>query len=127
MTAERAEAIEAITHRQDSPYSPGPAPLRIAEHGERDRFQRLIELANSMLREAELMAGEKLFLDDSHRLQALKIADGIDFFEELKRFEVSLIKLALSQTGGHQARAAKLLNIKPTTLNTKIKVYGIEY
>jgi DNA-binding NtrC family response regulator len=45
----------------------------------------------------------------------------------MKQFEISLIKLALAQTGGHQARAAKLLNIKPTTLNTKIKQYGIEY
>ena len=127
MIAERAE-IEAMSHREDSPFSPGSAlPLRIAEHGERDRFQRLIELANSMLREAEVMAGEKLFVDESHRLHELNIAEGIDYFEELKRFEISLIRLALSQTGGHQARAAKLLNIKPTTLNTKIKLYGIEY
>ena len=126
MIAERAEAIEA--NRQESPYSPGPAhPLRIAEHGERDRFQRLIELANSMVREAEVLAGEKLFVDESHRLQDLNIAEGIDFFEELKRYEISLIRLALSQTAGHQARAAKLLNIRPTTLNTKIKLYGIEY
>ena len=27
----------------------------------------------------------------------------------------------------YQARAAKLLHIKPTTLNSKIKLYGIEY
>jgi DNA-binding protein Fis len=33
----------------------------------------------------------------------------------------------LEQTGGNQARAAKLLRIKPTTLNSKIKLYEIEF
>jgi DNA-binding NtrC family response regulator len=52
---------------------------------------------------------------------------GIDLFQEVKRFEINLIKLALDQTRGHQARAARLLKINPTTLNSKIKAYGIEF
>jgi transcriptional regulator with PAS, ATPase and Fis domain len=87
----------------------------------------LIELAQTLLSEAEILAGDKSFVDESRRLEALNIAEGIDFFEELKRFEISLIRLALAQTSGHQARAAKLLNIKPTTLNTKIKLFEIDY
>jgi len=47
------------------------------------------------------------------------------FAEEVSRFERSLICTALSKTGGHQIRAAKLLGIKPTTLNAKIKRYRI--
>ena len=74
-----------------------------------------------------MLVGEKVFVDESRRLQELNISEGIDFFGELQQFEISLIKLALAQTSGHQARAAKLLNIKPTTLNTKIKQYKIEY
>ena len=41
------------------------------------------------------------------------------------RFEIDLIKRALLQTAGHQGRAARLLNLRATTLNSKIKHYGI--
>ena len=51
---------------------------------------------------------------------------GFSFYEEVRRFEVSLIKQALARTGGHQRRAARLLGIKPTTLNNKIKFYRID-
>jgi DNA-binding protein Fis len=50
---------------------------------------------------------------------------GIDFYEEVRRFEIALIQHALAQTGGHQLRAARLLNMKVTTLNSKIKHYEI--
>jgi DNA-binding NtrC family response regulator len=55
----------------------------------------------------------------------LSIVDGLDFYDEVSRFEVDLIKRALFQTGGHQVKAAKLLNLKVTTLNSKIKHYHI--
>ena len=45
--------------------------------------------------------------------------------EEVHRFEAALIRIALSKTGGRQRRAARLLGTKVTTLNTKIKRYGI--
>jgi DNA-binding NtrC family response regulator len=129
MSAERAEAIEALNQgRLQEPSNCGPSlPFRIAKHPERDRVQRLIDLAHTLLREAEMLVGEKTFVDESNRLKTLNISEGVDYFSELKRFEVSLIKLALAQTSGHQAQAAKLLNLKPTTLNTKIKLYGIKY
>lgn len=50
---------------------------------------------------------------------------GIDFYDEVSRFEIDLITRALVQTGGHQRRAARLLNLKVTTLNSKIKHYNI--
>ena len=53
------------------------------------------------------------------------IESGFDFYDEVSRFEVDLIRRALVQTGGHQVRAAKLLNLKVTTLNSKIKHYQI--
>ena len=55
----------------------------------------------------------------------LTIGDGLDFYDEVSRFEIDLIKRALLHTGGHQVRAAKLLNLKVTTLNSKIKHYNI--
>jgi DNA-binding NtrC family response regulator len=67
-----------------------------------------------------------------NELQALEhsdpkmIADGIDFNEEVRRFEIDLIKRALARTAGHQTRAARLLGIKLTTLHDKIKRYDID-
>ena len=50
---------------------------------------------------------------------------GVDFYAEVSRFEIELIKCALSQTAGHQRHAAQLLKLKVTTLNSKIKHYKI--
>ena len=58
-------------------------------------------------------------------VNTLTIGDGLDFYDEVSRFEIDLIKRALLQTGGHQVKAAKLLNLKVTTLNSKIKHYNI--
>ncbi len=57
--------------------------------------------------------------------QAPDIENGVDFYDEVTRFEIDLIKRALIQTGGHQRRAARLLNLKVTTLNSKIKHYNL--
>ena len=53
------------------------------------------------------------------------IARGVNFYEEVRRFEIDLIRRALEQTGGHQSRAARLLGMNATTLNSKIKTYNI--
>jgi DNA-binding NtrC family response regulator len=113
--------------RQRSSVEGQPPQLRIAERPERNRVQNLVDLAQTLLREAEALARDKQFTDESNRLHTLNVSEGVDFYREIERFEISLIKLALDQTGGHQARAARLLQIKPTTLHSKIKLYGIEY
>ena len=60
-----------------------------------------------------------------NEVNTLNIENGFDFYDEVSRFEIELINRALLQTGGHQVRAAKLLNLKVTTLNSKIKHYNI--
>jgi len=50
----------------------------------------------------------------------------LDLSEEVREFEADLIRCALVKTDGHQAQAARLLNIKPTTLHEKMKRYGIQ-
>ena len=112
--------------RTNESFNP-PAHLKIAERPTRTRVQRLLELANSLVRETESLARDRAFTEEANRLQAMNVAEGIDFYKEVERFESGLIRLALDQTRGHQARAASLLHIKPTTLNSKIKLYGIEY
>ena len=136
MSAERVGAItgdaesdrgERHTKGQELFAGVTPRPLRIAEPPARNRVQLLLNLADSLLRETESVAREKAFTDEYNRLQALSLSEGIDFYDEVQRFETGLIRMALGQTHGHQARAARLLHIKPTTLNSKIKLYGIEY
>ena len=56
----------------------------------------------------------------------LDISRGISFYDEVYRFEIELIRRALEYTGGHQSRAAKLLGMNNTTLNSKIKVYNLK-
>jgi DNA-binding NtrC family response regulator len=66
-----------------------------------------------------------------NRIDALEkeIVEGktspLDLREEVQRFEAELIRSALVRTGGRQRRAARLLGMKVTTLNTKIKRYRI--
>jgi DNA-binding NtrC family response regulator len=55
----------------------------------------------------------------------IPIAQGISFYEEVAKFEISLIRRALEITGGNQSRAARLLGMNTTTLNSKIKAYNI--
>ena len=45
--------------------------------------------------------------------------------EAVRRFETLLILTALEKTRGNQFRAARILGVKHTTLNAKIKRYGI--
>jgi transcriptional regulator with GAF, ATPase, and Fis domain len=58
-------------------------------------------------------------------LKTVEIKNGIDYDEEIKNFEIHLIERALERTGGNQLQAARLLNLKPTTLHEKIKRFSI--
>lgn len=49
----------------------------------------------------------------------------VRLYDEVRKFEAELIRAALVRTGGNQSRAARLLGVKHTTLNAKIKRYGI--
>jgi transcriptional regulator with GAF, ATPase, and Fis domain len=100
--------------------------LKLAERPDRDRIQRVVDLADALLMEAETLARDKAFTEEATRLKPLDIVGGINFYDEVQRFETHLIKMALSKTGGNQAKAARLLGIKPTTLNSKIKLFKIE-
>ena len=63
--------------------------------------------------------------DGASNIAVADIGRGINFYEEVRRFEIDLIRRALEQTGGHQSRAARLLGMNATTLNSKIKTYNI--
>lgn len=50
---------------------------------------------------------------------------GVSFYEEIANFEMELIRQALIHTQGNQRAAARLLGLKTTTLNTKVKSYKL--
>ena len=81
----------------------------------RNNLMTLKELAFRLLREVQSI-GE---------VHNVNLESGLDFYDEVTRFEIDLIRRALLQTAGHQVRAARLLNLKVTTLNSKIKHYNI--
>ena len=78
------------------------------------RLKELKEVARTLLREIES-------LSTTQPAQG----DGVRLYDEVQRFETALIRHALGRTGGSQTRAAKLLGVKLTTLNSKIKRYKI--
>src|SRR4030095_3625969 len=53
-------------------------------------------------------------------------AQSRNFFEVVEDYERKLIGDALAECNGNQARAARLLGLKPTTLNSQIQRLGID-
>ena len=82
-----------------------------------NNLDSLREAAMTLLREVESLASRQ---PHSNHHQQLGLQ------EEVHRYESELIRSALQKTRGNQRRAAKLLGVKVTTLNCKIKRLGIE-
>ena len=80
-----------------------------------NRLEALTVLTNSILREVEALK----------KTRDVVSKDEIYLDKEVERFETDLIRCALMRAGGKQRRAAVLLHVKVTTLNAKIKRYGI--
>ena len=90
-------------------------PVPIVEAALDYRLKELKEVARTLLRE----------IDSLSTMQPQGSGDSLRLYDEVQRFETALIRHALGRTGGSQTRAAGLLGIKLTTLNSKIKRYGI--
>ena len=71
---------------------------------------------------ADSIISEIASLEQTRRVGS---SNSIDLNAEVHRFEADLVRGALLRTGGRQRAAARLLNIKPTTLHEKIKRFGI--
>jgi transcriptional regulator with GAF, ATPase, and Fis domain len=83
--------------------------------------------ALSCLLERLLTAAES-FRHEVERLTSAATENGNDMnlAVEMRRLETELIVNTLIRTGGNQLRAARLLGVKATTLNAKIKRYRIK-
>lgn len=85
-----------------------------AAWGDGTRLEILTALSHALLRELGALQGDKINSNI-----------GIDLAREIESYEASLIRRALMQSGGKQCHAARILNVKATTLNAKIKRYRI--
>ncbi len=82
-----------------------------------------VECLRPEVRDPELAM--KMIQQTEGTSNSIDIGRGVNFYDEVKKFEIDLIRRALEQTGGHQSRAARLLGLNATTLNSKIKTYNI--
>lgn len=104
-----SEVLELETNSPDSgEQAPSASSVDV-------RLNTLRETVLQLLDEVESLAISR----------PIDIKRGARFSDEVRQFEVSLIRTALGRTSGSQTRAARLLGLKPTTLNAKIKRYGI--
>jgi DNA-binding NtrC family response regulator len=110
----------APVHHNES--QPAPSPVTRAPKSrltgptaEEARIASLKVLAMTLLEQLDSL--DKQIESDS--VQEFNLQD------EVHRFEAAIIRCALQKTGGRQRRAARLLGVKVTTLNTKIKRLNI--
>lgn len=82
---------------------------------------QLVTLAKALATEIETLKAE-LSKDENNEYINNEV---IDFYGEIERYEIELIKSALNHCGGNQTQAAKLLQLKSTTLHAKMKQYGL--
>jgi transcriptional regulator with GAF, ATPase, and Fis domain len=92
-------------------FAPAAEPLN-------NRVEALRVLATVLLREVESL--EKAVPNN-------ELKEIFSLAEEVERYEADMIRCALIKSNGRQRRAAKLLGVKVTTLNCKIKKYNINW
>lgn len=121
MSTAKAEIIESLPKPKlrGLPSRPQTTPAS-------ERLERIREMAAALLDEAESLDHENALAERSGSINVnLTHKTAVNFFDEVRRFEMRLISRAMELTGGNQARAARLLGLGTTTLNYKIKSYQL--
>jgi DNA-binding NtrC family response regulator len=77
---------------------------------------------NILKRLASLIADEVKNIEDEDNLI---LGENFNLEDYIQKIEINVIRYALEITHNNQVAAARLLGIKPTTLNNKIKRYEI--
>jgi len=103
----------------------GPTELQLAAPDEPQpnvrtdvqlHIQAIGELIHMLLTQLDLLRHESSYSDD---------VTCLNLREEVQRFEINLIQRALTRTHGSQVQAARVLGLKATTLNAKMKRYRL--
>lgn len=103
--------------RQTSPtHTAGSQPYR---HDVKLLDQKLENIST-------LMSSLNAAVEDLQSTEVPVMADEFDYYNEVRRFEISLINSALRLSGGSQVKAARLLKLNATTLNAKMKHFNLQ-
>jgi transcriptional regulator with GAF, ATPase, and Fis domain len=86
-----------------------------------NQIEALRSLSFLFLREIKSLEQTQATLEEE-----IENDEPICLLKELQRFEAEMIRCALIRAMGNQTKAAKLLGMKATTLNMKIKRYKID-
>ncbi len=89
---------------------------KLLDRSNTPRMSRLKQLLNKLQEELAAV---------NEAAQA-KFSANFDLHQQTRNFEIDMIRHALYLTNNNQQRAARMLGIKYTTLNSKVKRYGIE-
>jgi Response regulator containing CheY-like receiver, AAA-type ATPase, and DNA-binding domains len=84
-------------------------------------FRDAAELHNKLAMIRELVGSLQSEVETLEMINLPEIDEDFDFYREVARYEKKLIQKALRMCGGSQIKASRLLKLKPTTLNSKMK------
>lgn len=107
--------MSALTWRTEDPLASRQAVNLLRDEAFESRLTSLRDVAMELLNVVDCLRSTTTE-NGNHKLK---------LYDEVRNFEADLIRAALVRTGGNQSRAARLLGVKHTTLNAKIKRYGI--
>ena len=74
----------------------------------------------------QLLSKLQAELETVNETEQIKFGEDFSLYEQIKSFEIDMIRHALYLTNNNQRVAAQMLGINYTTLNSKVKRYGIE-
>ena len=111
-------AMKTLERPEDS-----GSPSEAQSNGNSNALSKLRLLLSDLISEVELLDR------NAHSLSRIEHLDnsGVCFYDEVAKFEIALIKSALRLAHGNQVQAARLLNLHPSTLHTKIKQFRIKH
>jgi len=106
--------MNGLTWKTEDPITSRQAANLLRDEAFESRLSSLRDVATELLNAVDCL---KQTTSDS--------TQNLNLDEEVRKFEADLIRAALVRTNGNQARAARLLGVKHTTLNAKIKRYQL--
>jgi DNA-binding NtrC family response regulator len=104
-------------------------PAEVTKKDEAGRLPAALEALHTPEADGEAVASQTapsltpalaLYIND------LGLDQGVNLMTEARRFERGVIERALELTEGNQKHAAKLLGLLSSTLNAKVKKYGLK-
>lgn len=99
----------------------------LSQHLPNDQLETLRTLVTMLLREVDVLENSTPISGSASKAVNRKHEENFCLQELVQRYEADLIRRALIQAQGRQRKAARLLGVKVSTLNAKIKRYEINW